>query len=128
MGGLAWRLSKVKNWRERFEALGNFVAEAAEKMQPFIDRYREAKAVLRTGTVVPAGSPDPLNRVAWTLATSRPLLMSEVSRVLAARVDAVQLSPREVGQVLRSSSCFGQYRDGRWRIGFLAATRSASGK
>jgi hypothetical protein len=31
LGELGWRLSKVKNWRERGEAFGNFIAEAAEK-------------------------------------------------------------------------------------------------
>jgi hypothetical protein len=122
-GGLAWRLSKVNNWRERFEALGNLIADAAEKMQPFLDRYREAKAILRAGTVVPASSSDPLNRVAWTLATSRPLLMSEVSRVLVARNDTVQLSPRDTGLVLRGTSCFKQNANHRWQVGFLAASR-----
>jgi hypothetical protein len=126
VGGLAWRLSRVKNWRERFETLGNFIAEAAEKLQPLVDRYREAKAMLRTGTVVPATPSDPLNRVAWTLATSRPLLMNELSRVLAFRCDAVQLSPRHVGHVLRANSCFRQAQGGRWQVGFLAAPRSTS--
>jgi hypothetical protein len=125
VGGLAWRLSKVNTWRDRFEALGNFIAAAADKIEPLVDRYREAKAMLRAGTVVPATASDPLNRVAWTLATSRPLLISEVSHVLAARYDAVQLSPRNVGQVLRGSSCFRQNVGGRWQVGFLAAPWSA---
>ena len=122
--GLVWRLSKVKNWRERFQALGDFMADAAEKLQPLVDHYKEAKATLRAGTVVPASSSDPLNPVAWTLATSRPLLMSEVSRVLAARADAVQLSPRQVGEVLRGNSCFRTYTDRRWQVGFRAAPRA----
>src|SRR6266851_5234936 len=125
MASVAWRLSKVNNWRERFESLGNFINEAAEALEPFVDRYREAKATLRAGTIVPASSSDPPNRVAWTLATSpRPLLMSEVSRALATRGDAVQLTPRQVGQVLRSSSCFREYTDGRWKVGFQAEPRN----
>jgi hypothetical protein len=128
LGGIVWRLSKVKNWRERFEALGNVISQAADALQPVIDRYREARAILQAGTVVPESASDPLNRVAWTLATSpRPMLMSEVSRVLVARVDAVQLSPRHVGEILRGHSCFRHYTDGRWRIGFQAASRSTSG-
>jgi hypothetical protein len=75
--------------------------------------------------VVPESSSDPINRVAWTLATSpRPLLMSELSRILAAREDAVQLSPRHVGQVLRGTSCFRTYSDGRWKVGFFAGPRA----
>jgi len=100
------------------------MADAAEKLQPLVDHYKEAKATLRAGTVVPASSSDPLNPVAWTLATSRPLLMSEVSRVLAARADAVQLSPRQVGEVLRGNSCFRTYTDRRWQVGFRAAPRA----
>jgi hypothetical protein len=127
LGALGWRLSKVKNWRERGEAFGNFIAEAAEKLQPVVDRYREANARLRAGTVVPESSSDPINRVAWTLATSpRPLMMSELSRILAVREDAVQLSPRHVGQVLRGTSCFRTYSDGRWKVGFFAGPRAVA--
>jgi hypothetical protein len=107
------------NWKE---SLGNFIADTAERARPYIERYQHAKATLREATIVPANELDPLNRVAHILSTApRPLLMTEISRVLAARIDAMRLTPQQVGAVLRAHPCFRRNPDGRWKFGYVAA-------
>jgi hypothetical protein len=107
------------NWKE---SLGNFIADTAERARPYIERYQHAKATLREATIIPANELDPLNRVAHILSTApRPLLMTEISRVLAARAGAVRLTPQQVGAVLRAHPCFRRNLDGRWKLGYIAA-------
>lgn len=104
------------------ESVGNFIADTAEKARPYVERYQHAKATLREATIVPANELDPLNHVAHILSTApRPLLMTEISRVLAARGDAVRLTLQQVGAVLRAHPCFRRNPDGRWKVGYIAA-------
>ena len=117
LGLVGWRIWRAdrSSWGEN---VGNFIAEAAEKARPYVERYQQAKAVLRDATIVPAHDADPINCVAQLLATSpRPLNMTEIGRALAARIDGLSLTPRQVGVILRSAGCFHRNRDGTWQVG-----------
>lgn len=115
-----WRADRTK-WGEN---VGNFIADAAEKARPYVERYQQAKTVLREATIVPATDADPLNRVAHLLATSpRPLRITEISKALGARLSGVTLTPRQVGSLLRRARCFHRNEDSTWQVGYLAAPR-----
>jgi hypothetical protein len=115
-----WRADRT-TWAE---SLGKAVNQASDALKPVIDRYNEAKELLARAMVIPALENDQYGQLVRTLAVSpRPLLMREIATALASAEKTLNLTAREVGQLLRTRSCFFRFNDARWQLGFFALPR-----